>query len=187
MTPDKVDDAKSPSKETTEKEKKAVSKSSSFVKSALTKAMSKVSNITFSNLPKLGVGAIVEADFVGGSFEPARIMHYDEETDRYAVKFLRGTLKKDMKRSQIRELDLTVPGNLEILNMATKKKRKKKKKQGPEENSEEEEYESEDEDVKEFLAVLRRPKPPPRNAKFGSRRHKPVKRSFMFALLEHKQ
>ena len=113
-------------------------------------------------------------------------MHYDEETDRYAVKFLRGTLKKDMKRTQIRELDLTVPGNLEILNMATKKKRKKKKKkQGPEENSEEE-YESEDEDVKEFLAVLRRPKPPPRNSKFGSRRHKPVKRSFMFALLEHK-
>ena len=33
----------------------------------------------------------------------------------------------------------------------------KKKKQGPEENSEEEEYESEDEDVKEFLAVLRGP------------------------------
>ena len=91
-----------------------------------------------------------------------------------------------MKRTQIRELDLTVPGNLEILNMATKKKRKKKKKkQGPEENIEEE-YESEDEDVKEFLAVLRRPKPPPRNSKFGSRRHKPVKRSFMFALLEHK-
>ena len=94
-----------------------------------------------------------------------------------------------MRRNQLRELDLTVPGNLEILNMASRKKRKKKKNlsRGPEENSaEEEEYESEDEDVKEFLAVLRRPKPPPRNAKFGSRRHKPVKRSFMFSLLERR-
>jgi hypothetical protein len=172
-------------KDSKHKKKKLVKTSSSFVKSALSKAISTVSNNIFTKLPTLGVGAIVEADFMGASYEPARIMHYDKDTNRYAVKFLKGTLKKNMRRDQIRDLDLTVPGNLEILNMATRKKRKKKRTilQGPEEDSEE--YESEDEEVKDFLAVLRRPKPPPRNPMFESQQNRtrqPVKRSFMFSL-----